>query len=412
VQFFLDARGEDADHAFVPAFIEEGNAGGGVIGVQGFEQDECLILHVRFDFAALAVQVIEFLRNLQGTGGIVGGQAFNAQTHVGQTTGGIEARPEQEAEVESGGTLGVPSGGFEQSTNAGLHAAGAHALQALADQDAVVAVEFDHVGHRAERDEVEQVGKVWFGMIVEIAPFAQLGTQGKGDIEHDAHPGDALGGEIAARLVRIDDAVGGRQGLGRQVMIGNKHGNAVFLGAGDAFQTGDAVVDGDDEVRREAGGDIDDLRREAVTQLETVRDEEVDRRPQTLQRTQADGRGGGAVTVVVADDQQAGFRFDGVGEDLGGIGGVRQAGRWQQGLQFVIEFGLVGDPACSVEAGKQRVQALLFELPDGAGGGIAGDEAGHAVAFSARWRAVSASGRGDFQNVQRAEELRERRRQP
>ena len=45
-------------------------------------------------------------------------------------------------------------------------------------------------------DEVEQVGKVRFGMIVEIAPFAQLGTQGKGDIEHDAYPGDALGGEM------------------------------------------------------------------------------------------------------------------------------------------------------------------------------------------------------------------------
>ena len=43
---------------------------------------------------------------------------------------------------------------------AGLQAAFAHALQALADQDAVVAVELDHVGDGAQRDEVEQRAQV------------------------------------------------------------------------------------------------------------------------------------------------------------------------------------------------------------------------------------------------------------
>ena len=50
----------------------------------------------------------------------------------------------------------VAAGGGEQRGDARLHAAGADALQALRDEAAVVAVEPDDVGHRAERDQVEQ----------------------------------------------------------------------------------------------------------------------------------------------------------------------------------------------------------------------------------------------------------------
>jgi len=129
------------------------------------------------------------------------------------------------------------------------------------------------------------------------------------------------------------------------VVVGDQRGDAVLLGAGDTFQAGDTVVDGDDQVGRLLGGDIDDFRRQAVAELEAVGDEEMDVGPQRLEGAHADGGGGGAVAVVVADDQQAGFRFDGVGEDLRGVGGVGQRGWRQQRLQFVIQLGLVGDAA-------------------------------------------------------------------
>jgi hypothetical protein len=60
VQLVLDARGEDADDALVPARVEEGDAGGGVVGVERFEQDQRLFLHAGFDLAALAVERVEF----------------------------------------------------------------------------------------------------------------------------------------------------------------------------------------------------------------------------------------------------------------------------------------------------------------------------------------------------------------
>jgi hypothetical protein len=222
--------------------------------------------------------------------------------------------------------LRVAAGGLEQGGDAGLHLAGAHALQALADEDAVVAVELDHVGDGAQRDEVEQAGEVGFRALGKPAALAQFGAQGEHDVEHHADAGDALGREIAAGLVGIDDALGVGQGVARQVVVGDQRGDAVLLGAGDAFQAGDAVVDGDDQVGRLLGGDIDDFRRQAVAELEAVGEQEIDIGAERFQGAHADGGGGGAVAVVVADDQQLRFGLDGIGQQLGGVGGVGQGG--------------------------------------------------------------------------------------
>ena len=211
VQLVLDARGEDADDAFVPACVEQGDAGRRVVGVERFEQDQRLFLHAGFDLAALAVERVELLGDLQGAAGVFGEQAFDAEAHVGEAAGGIQARAEDEAEVHRRRLFRVAAGGLEQRGEAGLQLAGAHALQALADQDAVVAVELDDVGDGAERDEVEQAGEVGFGLVGEEAALAQFGAQGEHDVEHDADAGDALGREVAARLVRVHDAVGLRQ---------------------------------------------------------------------------------------------------------------------------------------------------------------------------------------------------------
>ena len=196
----------------------------------------------------------------------------------------------------------------------------------------------------------------------------------------------------------IDDAVGFGQGFGRQVVVGDQRRDAVFAGAVDALDAGDAVVDGDDQVGRLLRGDVDDFRRQPVAELEAVGQQEIDVGAEHLQGAHADGGGGGAVAVVVADDQQFGFGLDGVGQHVRGIAGVGQAGGRQQRLQFVIEFGPVGDAARGVEAGEQRVQALLLELPDDARRNVAGDDAGHwASSF-----AVSAMGLPLFQSFQRS----------
>ena len=184
----------------------------------------------------------------------------------------------------------------------------------------------------------------------------------------------------------------------RQVVVGDQRRDAELAGAIDALDAGDAVVDGDDQVGRLLRGEVDDFRRQAVAELEAVGQQEIDVGAEHLQGAHADGGGGGAVAVVVADDQQFGLGLDGVGQHVRGVGGVGEAGRRQQRLQFVVEFGPVGDAARRIEAGEQRVQALLFELPDDARRDVAGDDAGHwASSF-----AVSAMGLPLFQSFQRS----------
>ena len=94
----------------------------------------------RIRSAPLDVERVEFLRDPQRASGL-GEQAFDAEAHVGQAAGGAEARADAEAEVGRRRPPGESLPPPEQRSDARLQAAGAHALEALGDEDAVVAVE-------------------------------------------------------------------------------------------------------------------------------------------------------------------------------------------------------------------------------------------------------------------------------
>jgi len=158
----------------------------------------------------------------------------------------------------------------------------------------------------------------------------QFGAQGKHDVEHDADPGQILGGEFAAGLIGVDDAIGGGKALARQVMVGDQGGDAQFPSPGHAFEAGDAVIHGDDQIRLALGGEVHDGRREAIAQGETVRHQVVHRGAATggqqAQGADAEGAGGGAVAVVVGHDQHPGVGFQGIGKQDRGFVGAHQGG--------------------------------------------------------------------------------------
>jgi hypothetical protein len=234
---------------------------------------------------------------------VVGDQAFDPERHVFQAAGGVQARAQREAEVEGRGAARFAASHAEQRGDAGMHAAGAHALQALRHQDAVVGVELDHVGHRAQRDQVEQRVQLRLVGGVEHAAAAQFGAQGQQHVEHDAHAGQVLAREAAGGLVRIHDHARARQRVAGQVVVGDHDLDAAFARRLDAVDAGDAVVHGDDDVGRFfARGQGDDFRRQAVAVFEAVRHDVVDARAHRAQAAQRGGAGGGAVAVVVGDD--------------------------------------------------------------------------------------------------------------
>ena len=356
VQPVLQPPGDDADHAFVESRVEQHQRcrrGGAVdLGCQHrVEQHLGLPPHVGLDLAPLAVDGVELLRQFGGAQRVVGGQAFDAQRHVREAAGGVDARPQCKAEVEARGACRHPPGRREQCRHASLHAPGAHPLQALRHQAAVVAVQPHHVGYRAQRHQVEQ--GVQLGLVggVEQAAAALLGAQRQQHVEHHADAGQGLALETAAGLAGVDDDVGVGQLHrafavdGRQMVVGHQHLQAAGAGMGHAGAAGDAVVHRHQQLRRPGRitrhRQVDDGRRQAVAMHRAVGHHVADAgggRAQHHQAAQRHGAGGGAVAVVVGHDADATAGGDGVGQQPGGLGrAFERAGRQQPG-QAVVQL--------------------------------------------------------------------------
>ena len=84
VKFVLDARGHDADHAFVEVRVEHTNGRWRFVLVvkQRLGHFHGHVAHIALDDAALAVDGVERARQLVGARRVVGEQALNAQCHI------------------------------------------------------------------------------------------------------------------------------------------------------------------------------------------------------------------------------------------------------------------------------------------------------------------------------------------
>jgi hypothetical protein len=283
-----------------------------------------LRLHARFDLAALAVECVELLRDVHRASRVVGDQAFDAQRHVGQAAGGVEARADHEAEVEGAAPAPGRVRRREQGAQAGRQRPWRDALQALADEDAVVAVEFDDVGDGAERDQVEQRGELGFAAAAEPAALAQFGAQREHDVEHDADAGEALAREAQPGWLGFTmQSASGSSSPGRWWSV-----ISVAMPSSRARATPSTLAMPLSTVTMRSGSigrrEVDDVGREAVAVGEAVGHQIIDLGAEGAQRAHADRAGGGAVAVVVGDDEDACAGLDGVGEQDGGFGGVSE----------------------------------------------------------------------------------------
>jgi len=157
--------------------------------------------------------------------------------------------------------------------------------------------------------------------------------------------------ELAAQrrpdlLITVDNGIASVEGVAR---------------ARHPFDARDAVVDGDEEIRPALRGELHQLGREPIAKLEAVGNEILRLRAERAQRAEADRACGGAVGVVVGDDQQALARLDGVGEQARRLLDAFQKSRGKQGGGFVPELGVRADAAGRVYARKQRMHARLDE---------------------------------------------------
>lgn len=294
---------------------------------------------------------------------ILGQQQFDAQCHVFQPPGGVQARPQREADVAGGQPARIAAAGLDQGAQPDAALAGAQAAQAGGDQSAVVVVQRNQIGDGADRDQVEQGQQVRLGLVGERALFAQVPPQRHQHVEDHADAGQRLAREGVAAEVGIDDGVGRRQLLAGQVVVGDQHLPAQRLGRGDTGMAGDAVVDGDQQVRLQYGQFGHQRRRQPVAVHHAVghRVHHVARAEQA-QAAHADRAGGGAIAVEVTDDEDALAAGDRGGKQFHRRRHAAQQFRRMQSRQLRLRLFRRQRATRGVDTAQQR-QGLLVPLP-------------------------------------------------
>ena len=143
-----------------------------------------------------------------------------------------------------------------------------------------------------------------------------------------------LAGEVAAGLVRVDDYRGVGKGVGRQVMIGDKHIDTASLCLGHTVNAGDTVIHRHDDVRRFGlCGECDDFRGQAVTVFEAVGYDVIDTRTQGAQAADRDRASSSAIAIIVGDDHHFFSCFDGISEKYCCLINMQQSRRRNECIQ-------------------------------------------------------------------------------
>ena len=185
--------------------------------------------------------------------------------------------------------------------------------------------------------------------------FTQAAAQREQHVEDHAHAREHLAGERIAGLVRIDDRIGGRQRRTGEMMVGDEHLPSARLCRGDAGMARDAVVDGHQQVRLQRGEILDQSRRQSVAVHDAVGHRMRHAScAEHAQSAHADGAGGRAVAIEIADDHDVPVGRDRRGEQcrrgLQPTEGIRRQQLRQLRLRLV-------DAVCAahrVDATQQR----------------------------------------------------------
>ncbi|MCY1417690.1 hypothetical protein D9M71_332310 [compost metagenome] len=152
------------------------------------------------------------------------------------------------------------------------------------------------------------------------------------------------------------------------MVVGDQHLEPGSLGRGHAFDAGDAVVHGHQQVGAAGQGDRDYLRGQAVAVFEAVGDQVIHvGGAEHAQAEHADAAGGGAVGIEVADIEDALALFQGLDQQThGGIDALEHL-VGDQPRQALVQFGGGLHATGGVEAGQQRRQVAQVGQDSGQG---------------------------------------------
>ena len=377
VHLVLDARGHDAHHALVKVGLEDDHCRRGCVRVgPGIGDGHRLLAHMAFDVAAFAVDLVELLGQLQRPCGLVGEQAFDAQGHVRQTAGGIDARAQREAKVHAAGLRRLAFGHLEQRRQARRHVTGADALKALGHQPAVVRIQTHHIGHCAQRHQRQQRIELGLRRLRVQAAIAKLGPQGQQHIKHHADARDRFAGKGAAGLIGVDDHIGRRQrntplDLCGQVVIGHQNLQTELTGARHPLEAGDAVVHRHQHIGPFGFDPLGDGAGQAIAVDHPVGHQiahpvKAQGLAEQAQPAHCHRAGGGAVAVVVGNDADVPALVHRIGQQACSLGAAEHLRGLDQAAELVVKLLGAVHTAGRIQLRQQGMDPGLLQSPDAA----------------------------------------------
>ena len=170
------------------------------------------------------------------------------------------------------------------------------------------------------------------------------------------------------------------------MVVGHQDFQAQRLRRRHPLDTGDAVVHRDQDLCAAVMHPLGNAGRQAIAIDHAVWDDEAHMlRPQQSQTTQGHRASRGTVAVVIGDDADAFLLCDGISQQLRSLVHAFHAIRWQQMLQLVVEFLRVLHTTPGIQTGQQWMDTGLFQGPDRAGWGVAGQEFHDNTSCKAAW---------------------------
>ena len=154
-EFLLQSRGNEAEHAWVPALGRGDDHRGMVLDAECRPRFRLGLLQSRvLDDLPLGIEAVELGGDHRRLGGILLEQEARAEVGPADAAAGIDARPQEKAEMPGLGGTGKPRHVHQRGEPRAF--AAAHRQQALCHEGAVEPLEPGDVGHRAQRDQIEQ----------------------------------------------------------------------------------------------------------------------------------------------------------------------------------------------------------------------------------------------------------------
>ena len=248
--------------------------------------------NILFDRLTLTVELAQLVGKPLRLGGVAGEQKLGGKLGAAHASGGVDARRENEADLNGGDRLSGKTGFAQQRVQTDKIAVVESVQPALHD-GAIFSLHAHDVGNGADG------GKR--AVAREESVLTIVAAEGENELERDANARKVLERIAAVRAVRVDNGDGVRQRFLALVMVGDDKIDAQTPGKGGLLHAGNAAVDRDDQRHAALRKRADRVAAETVPLLDAAGNVHRDACAAKAQIIGQKTGGGDAVHVIVAE---------------------------------------------------------------------------------------------------------------